>query len=100
MKSFMEALKQYLEQNPPSLPQDEDGTVLGTLYGVYSENTNLENSAIKAGFRALYQQMHGTPLWELDKVIDPVCALCREHERSGFVEGVKVGYLLRQEVEQ
>ena len=35
---------------------------------------------------------------EMDEIIYPVCKLCRDHERSGFVEGIKVGIRLRQEL--
>ena len=30
--------------------------------------------------------------------LHPVCKLCRDHEKAGFVEGVKVGIRLRQEI--
>ena len=31
------------------------------------------------------------PLQEMDWIINPVCALCRDHERNGFIHGVQVG---------
>ena len=34
----------------------------------------------------------------MDKLIDTVCTLCPKHERSGFVEGVKVGIRLVKEL--
>ena len=34
----------------------------------------------------------------MDRIIYPVCKLCREHERSGFVEGIKLGVLLQAEL--
>jgi hypothetical protein len=33
----------------------------------------------------------------MDRIVDAVCTLCREHEKAGFVEGVKVGIQLGQE---
>jgi hypothetical protein len=36
-------------------------------------------------------------LREMDRIVDVVCILCTEHEKSGFVEGVKVGIQLGQE---
>ena len=53
---------------------------------------------IKEDFKELYRQMNGMPLQEMDKIIYPVCKLCRDHEKAGFVEGVKVGIRLRQEI--
>lgn len=32
----------------------------------------------------------------MDKIIYPVCALCRDYEWFGFVEGIKVGIRLEK----
>lgn len=42
--------------------------------------------------------MNGTILREMDKVIYPVCRLCHDHERSGFVNGIMVGIRMRNEL--
>lgn len=54
----------------------------------------MDNEQIKADFNALYQAMNGMGLRGMDKIIYPVCTLCRDHEKAGFVAGVKVGVLL------
>lgn len=38
------------------------------------------------------------PLREMDKIIDAVCALCCNHEKAGFVEGIKIGIRLQSEL--
>ena len=55
---------------------------------------------VKQDFHELYELMNGLPLREMDKIIYPVCTLCRDHQRSGFVEGVRVGVILKQELEE
>jgi hypothetical protein len=35
----------------------------------------------------------------MDKIIYPVCKLCRDHEKAGFVEGIRVGMELSGELE-
>ena len=97
MKSYMESLKAYVEQNPPNCGDGE--SVLGMLYEYHNENNSYDNEQIKADFSELYQQMNGIPLREMDKIIYPVCKLCRDHERAGFVEGIKVGIRLLAELE-
>lgn len=94
-------MKQYLEK--PCLAGEAtdwyDGeSVLGILYECYNENHPYDNEEIKADFNALYPAMNGMPLREMDKVIYPVCKLCRDHERSGFMEGIKIGIRLAHEV--
>lgn len=69
---------------------DENNSVVEWLYEVYSSDS-IEDEQIKQDFAALYEPMNGMPLAEIDKVIYPVCTLCRDYERISFVEGVKVG---------
>lgn len=73
-------------------------TVLGMLYECYNENHPYDNEEIKADFNELYHQMNGMPLREMDKIIYPVCKLCRDHEKAGFIEGIKVGIHLVTEI--
>ena len=96
MKPYFEALKAYIEKNPPNCG-DAD-SVLGTLYECHNANNPYDNEQIKADFNELYQQMNGMPLREMDKIIYPVCKLCRDHEKAGFIEGIRLGVLLAQEV--
>ena len=88
MKKYIETLRTYIEQHPPNCG-DAD-SVLGMLYECHNENSPYDNE--------LYQQMNGMPLREMDKIIYPVCKLCRDHEKAGFTEGVRLGVLLAQEL--
>lgn len=42
--------------------------------------------------------MNGMSLQEMDRIIYPVCKLCRDHEKAGFFEGIKIGMVLAQEL--
>ena len=64
------------------------------LYEPYSDSNRVDDDRIKTDFHELYQAMNGMPLREMDRITDPVCALCRDHERTVFVEGIKIGILL------
>ena len=95
MNPYIEKLEQQSADNPPNFG-DAD-SVLGLLYECFNENNPYDNEQIKADFEILYRQMNGMPLREMDQIVYPVCKLCRDHERSGFVEGVKVGIRLYSE---
>ena len=58
----------------------------------------MDDGTIKEDFNERYRQMNGMEIKEMDKIIYPVCILCRDHQRSGFVEGVKVGIRLKSEL--
>ena len=73
-------------------------SVLTLLYEAYNELQGFDDGQIKVDFNDLYRLMNGMDLREMDKSIYPVCTLCRDHEKAGFVEGVKIGIRLQQEL--
>ena len=96
MENIIEVLKKHISRNAPNLGDGD--SVLSLLYEVYSEYNRMDDAQIKSDFEELYSLMNGMTLREMDQIIYPVCALCRDHERSGFVEGIKIGILLAQEL--
>ncbi len=75
-----------------------DDSVLGRLYESYSESKAMYDDEIKADFHALYEAMNGMPLQDMDRIVYPVCTLCRCHQKSGFIEGIRVGIHLYHEI--
>ena len=96
MKNFYDVLIQYVFDKQPNFGDGE--SVLTMLYEAYSECNRLDDTQIKDDFNELYQLMNGMELRDMDKIIYPVCKLCRDHERSGFVEGIKIGIMLAHEL--
>lgn len=96
MNPYIEKLNRHIEDDPPNFG-DAD-SILGLLYECFNENNPYDNEQIKADFEELYRQMNGMPLREMDQIVYPVCKLCRDHERSGFVEGIKIGIRLQTEL--
>ena len=96
MKNFYDVLNRYVSENQPSFGDGK--SVLTLLYEAYSECNRLDDTQIKADFNELYRLMNGMELQEMDKIIYPGCKLCRDHERSGFTEGIKIGIMLAREL--
>ena len=97
MNEYIDTLTRYAAENPPNYGRDAH-TILEMLYCYYHECNNADSDAVKAAFDYLYQRMHGMTLREMDRIVDAVCVLCTEHEKAGFVEGVKVGLLLARDM--
>lgn len=93
MNDYLTALQTHL-----TTQQSTNQNILDLLYDAYNDTTGMDNEEIKADFEEMYQLMNGKPLQEIDEIIYAVCTLCRDHERAGFVEGVKVGIGLGQEL--
>ena len=74
-------------------PQDTE-SFLAMLYECYDDLNGLDDKNIKADFDNLYRAMNGKTIKEMDEVLYPLCRLCRDHQRAGFIVGVKVGIQL------
>ena len=96
MNEFMTALQTHLATQQPTYP-DNTESILEVLFDAYNESSGFDNAAIKADFEDLYRLMNGKPLKEIHEIIYAVCTLCRDHEKVGFIEGIKVGMLLARE---
>ncbi len=96
LQAFIVALKANIACQEPNLQCDE--SLLEILFNVYTEFNGFDNDTIREDFNALYAVMNGKTIREMDEIIYPVCTLCRDHEKAGFQEGVKVGIRLAQEV--
>ena len=94
---FITRLKAYVEATIPREKDLSPESLLEMLFNVYTEFNGFDNQVIREDFNDLYTAMNGKTLREMDQIIYPVCTLCRDHEKTGFQEGVKVGIRLAQE---
>ena len=97
MDEFMKVLQTKLATQQPNYPDNAE-SILEVLFDAYNESSGFDNAAIKSDFKELYRLMTGKTLKEIDEIIYAVCTLCRDHEKAGFVEGIKVGMSLAKEV--
>ncbi|MGN0262908.1 MAG: hypothetical protein ACI4DX_00685 [Oliverpabstia sp.] len=94
-EEYLRALETYVASRKLNLGDGD--SVLSLLYEAYGDVNRIDDDQVKADFAELYRLLNGMPLREMDWIINPVCALCRDHERSGFIHGVQVGIRLAQE---
>lgn len=97
MDEFLNALQSKLDAQQPNYPNNAE-SILEVLFDAYSESSGFDNEVIKADFEELYWLMNGKSLKEIDEIIYAVCTLCRDHEKAGFIEGIKVGMRLAIEL--
>ena len=97
MDEFMDALQAKIATLQPNYPAHAE-SIQEVLFDAYNESSGIDNAALKSDFEELYRLMNGKPLKEIDELIYTVCALCRDHEKAGFIEGGKVGMRLAMEL--
>ena len=96
IKRYIQKLRDYALLQESDFGDGE--SVLTLLYEAYNEVHRMDNTQIKADFNELYRRMYGMELREMDRIIYPVCTLCRDHEQAGFVNGLKIGIRLYHEL--
>ena len=97
MDEFITSLQSKLDTQQPHYPNNAE-SILEVLFDAYNESSGFDNAEIKADFEELYRRMNGKSLQEIDEIIYAVCTLCRDHEKAAFIEGVKVGIHMAQEL--
>ena len=98
ISEFIAQLKVYVEATTHRSEDLRPESLLEMLFNIYTEFNGFDNQVIREDFNDLYTAMNGKTLREMDQIIYPVCTLCRDHEKAGFQEGIKVGIRLAQEV--
>ena len=96
MNQYLDALRSLVYSKPGCSVTEE--SVIQLLYEAYIHTNPPEDAAIKEAFEELYRTMNGMSLQEMDHILDPVCTLCSTHEQIGFTAGIKLGFLLAQEL--
>ena len=91
-------MQKHLATQQAPLCADAD-TVLELLYNTYYEHVCTDDTEeVKQAFDELYQSMTGKTLKEKDEIIDTVCNLCRLHQQTGFIDGIRLGLRMAQEL--
>lgn len=80
-----------MEQHPPDYGDAE--SLPDFLYWVYTEYNPIDNDAIKRQFVELRQLLAMSPQ-EYDPVFYLISDLCLEHGRMAFIEGLRLGVTL------
>ena len=96
MQKYIEALQDYCKKNPPNTGSAK--SILELFYWHYAELNPVDDKEIRDGFGKIRQQYSHLSLQEFDPIFTTVSDLCVEHERLAFLEGLRLGVVLMQEL--
>ncbi len=98
MHPYIERLKEELEKNPPNYGYQSANSLLEMLYMWYVEWNPINSEQIRQDYLSLESCFCGGTDERLDDVIDVITRLCQNHEQVAFLEGLRVGVRLVQEL--
>ena len=91
-------LKAYTDTHPFDPGSSDCETVLDQLYEAYFESHESDPQEIRDGFQQLDQYLESLPLENNNDVFTLVCRLCSAYEKKAFIDGLKYGAYLMNEL--
>ena len=73
-------------------------SVLEILYEAYSESRMADSPSIREGYRKLGIAVQALPLKDNDAIMDAVCLISTALERTAYIQGIRTGVRLREEL--
>ena len=98
MDKIAKQLKAYMETHPFDPGDSDYKTVLDQLYQAYAESHESDPPEISEGFKKLEEFLCGLPLEDNNAVFNLCCRLCSAYERKAFIDGLRYGVHLSQEL--
>lgn len=98
MNQYIEKLKAQFAENSPCYGYTDADSLLEMLYLWYTEWNPINSEAIQDSFRKLEWLFCTRTGKEYDNALNMITALCSQHEKLAFLEGIHVGFLLSEEL--
>ena len=100
MDKITQRLKAYIDTHPFDPGDSDCETVLDQLYQAYAESHESDPPEISEGFKELEEFLCTLPLEDNNAVFNLCCRLCCAYERKAFLDGLKYGSQLMQELSE
>ena len=99
MDNIAKRLKAYMDKHPIDLGDTDCDTVLDQLYQAYAESHESDPPEIRNGFKELDDLLGSLSLDNNNAVWNLCCKLCTAYEHKAFLDGLKYGAHLVQELQ-
>ena len=98
MDDIAKRLASYMDKNPIDLGDTDCKTVLDQLYQAYAESHESDPLEIRNGFKELDDLLGDLSLDDNNAVWNLCCRLCSAYEHKAFIDGLKYGAHLMEEM--
>ena len=98
MDNIAKRLKAYMDKQPFEPGDSDCETVLDQLYQAYAESHESDPLEIRNGFKELDNLLGGLSLDNNNAVWNLCCQLCTAYEHKAFIDGLRYGAYLMQEL--
>lgn len=98
MQDLTNLLRRCLENQPFDSGDPDCKTVLDQLYRAYAESHEADPPEIRDGFAELESFLETLPLDDNNTVWNLCCRICIAYEQKAFIDGLRYGTHLIQEL--
>ena len=98
MDNIAKRLQAYVDKHPFDSGDSDCETVLDQLYQAYAESHESDPPEIRDGFKELDALLGELSLDDNNAVWNLCCQLCTAYERKAFLDGLRYGACLMQEL--
>ena len=98
MDNIANRLMAYIETHPFNPGDSDCESVLDQLYQAYTESHESDPPEIRNRFKELEEFLCALPLDDNNAVFNLCCRLCSAFERKAFINGLRYGVHLLQEL--
>ena len=98
MDKIAQRLKAYIDTHPLDPGDSDCKAVLDQLYQAYAESHESDPPEIRDGFKELDKFLEGISLDDNNAVWNLCCQLCTAYEHKAFLDGLRYGAYLMQEL--
>ena len=98
MDNIAKRLKAYVDKHPFDSGDSDCETVLDQLSQAYAESHESDPPEIRDGFKELDKFLEGLSLVDNNAVWNLCCQLCTAYEHKAFLDGLRYGAYLMQEL--
>ena len=99
MDKIAQQMKAYIDAHPFDSGDSDCKTVLDQLYQAYAESHESDPPEISNSIKELEDFLYTLPLDDNNAVFNLCCHLCSAYERKAFLDGLKYGAQLIQELQ-
>ena len=98
MDNIAKRLASYMDKHSIDLGDTDCETVLDQLYQAYADSHESDPPEIRNGFKELDDLLRDLSLDDNNAVWNLCCQLCTAYEYKSFLDGLKYGAYLMQEL--
>lgn len=91
------SLKHKILAEPPSYSFEEK-SILDLVYEAYCECHGYDSEEIMSCYHNLCELLAHLSYKEREQILNSTSLLCKEYERNGFIEGIRIGIRLDTEI--